>query len=468
MTNDRKSDLLKKLTRYEQTHLLDFWEQLSPQGQQQLAAQIENLDLDAMQKLVKQIEHAEDWGALAAQAESPPAIRLDDSQNPYSREEAWKRGTRALQDGKVGVILVAGGQGTRLGFPHPKGMFPLGPVSQRTLFEIHADRIIAASQRYGVTLPLYVMTSPATHQETVDYFAEHDNCGLPELRIFCQGTMPAVDAATGQLLLEAPDRLCESPDGHGGTLAALVRSGCLEEIKSNGIEQLFYLQVDNPLVDIGDPAFIGYHLLAGSEMTSQVIAKTDPQEKVGVVVAVDGVLRIIEYSDLPDEQAERRNADGSLSIWAGSIAVHVFDVAFLDRVKDSADALPFHRAHKIVPFLDSQGKRIEPVEPNAIKFERFIFDLLPLAKNGLVVEVDAADAFAPLKNARGAAKDTAETAQAAMLRQHRKWLEAAGVEVAAGARIEINPRFAADVAELRTKLSGGIQLDGEMYFGHSK
>ena len=181
------------------------------------------------------------------------------------------------------------------------------------------------------------MTSPATHEETVAFFAAHDRFGLPEedLIVFCQGTMPAVDAQTGRVLLAAPGQIAASPDGHGGMLAALDRSGALADIERRGIRHLFYFQVDNPLVDICGREFSGYHLLAQSEFSTQVIAKRDPLDRVGNVVQVDGRLMVIEYSDLPEEAANRRNADGSLRIWAGSIAVHVMDTALLRRLADA-------------------------------------------------------------------------------------------------------------------------------------
>ena len=276
--------------------------------------------------------------------------------------------------------------------------------------------------------------------------------------------MPAVDAATGKLLLADKDQLFLSPDGHGGTLAALDNSGSLADMKSRGVEWLFYFQVDNPLVEIADPELIGYHILSSSEMTSQVIAKTDPAEKVGVVVSVDDVTRIIEYSDLPDEDARRTLDDGSLALWAGSIAVHVFNVAFLESAKSQASALPFHNASKKVPFVDADGNKVEPAEPNATKFERFIFDLLPSAKNALVVEVAESEGFAPLKNAPGAPKDTEQSVKAAMVALHRGWAKSAGLEIADDAMIEINPKFAMDAAEFKTKLADKDSVDSGTYF----
>jgi UDP-N-acetylglucosamine/UDP-N-acetylgalactosamine diphosphorylase len=279
--------------------------------------------------------------------------------------------------------------------------------------------------------------------------------------------MPAVDAATGQLLLEAPDRLALSPNGHGGMLAAFAESGAMANAQGRGIRQLFYFQVDNPLVDIAGPEYIGYHILSDSEMTSQVIAKRDPLEKVGNVVDVDGRLMVIEYSDLPDDIARKTNADGSLAIWAGSIAVHVFDLEFLRRTKDKADSLPYHFAHKKVTHIGAAGRRVEPPRANAIKFERFIFDLMPAARNAIVVEVDPASAFAfaPLKNASGAAADTPDSVKAQICDLHRQWLREAGVEIADDVAVEIGPCLALDAEELRGKVRSGLKIAAPTYLG---
>jgi len=236
-------------------------------------------------------------------------------------------------------------------------------------------------------------------------------------------------------------------------------------MQRRSIRHLFYFQVDNPLVDVCWPEFLGYHLLAGSEFSSQVIAKQEPLEKVGNVVQdTDGVLKVIEYSDLPEDVARRRNPDGSLSLWAGSIAVHAMDLAFLGRMAETADSLPFHIAHKKVPQVDQSGRRVEPEQPNAIKFERLIFDLLPSAADAIVMEIDAAEGFAPLKNAPGAAHDTPEAVRAAMVAQHRRWLEAAGAEVADGVDVEIGPLWALNSAEVAEKTPPGTRVTEATYF----
>ncbi len=449
-----------------QSHLLAFWDQLDDVGRESLAEGIRRIDFELIDRLFR---HKDDEGnvrEMVATAEAPPAIRLDAAENAFKAEDARREGQRALAAGDLGVILVAGGQGTRLGFKHPKGMFPIGPVSGRTLFQLHVEKIVAAAQRYGVRIPLYLMTSPATHEETVRFFQDNDRFGLPQddLQVFCQGTMPAVDATTGKILLDAPDRIATSPDGHGGLLAALANGGILDDFDRRGIRQLFYFQVDNPLVDICGPEFIGYHLLAKSEMSTQVVAKQTPFDRVGNAVKVSETLRVIEYSDLPDDVAQRRNPDGSLAIWAGSIAVHVIDAALFQRAAGDAASLPFHLAHKKVAHVDPTGRRIEPQQPNAIKFERFIFDLIPLAANAIVVEVDPPDAFAPLKNAPGAERDTAQWVQAQMIAQHRRWLRQAGAEVADGVAVEICPLLALDPEELAQRLPPETSVTAPKYF----
>jgi UDP-N-acetylglucosamine/UDP-N-acetylgalactosamine diphosphorylase len=221
------------------------------------------------------------------------------------------------------------------------------------------------------------------------------------------------------------------------------------------------------LVGVCDAEFLGYHLLSGSEMSTQVVAKQTPRDNVGNVVEIDGRVRILEYSDLnplPDEIVLRQEADGSPVFWAGNIAVHVIDVAFLQRMAASSESLPFHVAHKKVPYVDEAGKLVEPEQPNAMKFERFIFDLLPAAERSIVMEVEEAAVFAPLKNAPGAQRDSPERVQAQMMALHRDWLRSAGVRVADDLPLEISPLFALDAEELRAKMNAGREVNAATYF----
>jgi UDP-N-acetylglucosamine/UDP-N-acetylgalactosamine diphosphorylase len=444
-----RDKLAAGLKPFRQEHLLRFWDELDAASREQLARQIEAIDFEQVAELFKGGAQSKDWGALSRRAEPPPAMRLADrkSGGKFSSKDARNRGTEALASGKIGVLLVAGGQGSRLGFDHPKGLFPIGPVSGASLLQIHFEKAIALARRHSVRVPVYMMTSPVTHEEQTGFLEGHDRFGLPaeDLIIFCQGTMPALDAKTGELLLAEKDSVFLSPDGHGGTVAALARSGAIDDMRRRGIEHLFYLQVDNPLTPIGDAEFIGYHLLAQSDLTSMAVAKQMPQDRVGNFAMIDGRMHVIEYIDLPDDVAEKRDQGGGLVFWAGSIAVHMFSVAFLERALTLKNALPFHVAHKKVPYIDEAGRLVEPQEPNALKFERFIFDLLPHANNPLVVEYAEAEVFAPLKNAPGAERDTPEYVQRFMVAQHRGWLEAAGTRVADGVPVEISPLWALDL-----------------------
>ena len=461
-----KLDLL--LDKHNQSHLLNFWDELTTDQQSQLAAQIEKIDFDLVDGLLneKAGEHA--WGDLASRAVVPPAITLEDFANEKSYDAAHAAGRTALANGQLGMVLVAGGQGSRLGFDHPKGMFPIGPVSDATLYQIHFEKVMARAEQFGAPVPMYVMTSPPTHDETTTFLQRHKFFGMnpDHVRIFCQGTMPAVDD-DGKLLLADKHTVFESPNGHGGTLAGLVDSGCLDHAQSLGVKHLFYGQVDNPLIQICDPAMIGYHITSGSEMTSQVVRKSDPLQKVGNVVDVDGRVQIIEYSDLPDENANEVDENGNLKIWAGSIAVHVFSVDFLQQCSCQAETLPFHRARKKVPHVDGSGEVVNPDQPNATKFERFIFDLLPFAKNSIVCEVDAADGFCALKNAPPAPAETEAHVRQAISDLHTRWLTAAGVKVAEGVKVEISPLYAVDADVVKEKFEPNSVVDQDTYFSNA-
>jgi UDP-N-acetylglucosamine/UDP-N-acetylgalactosamine diphosphorylase len=459
------NDLRQALLRAGQEHVLAWWDQLSSADREHLVSQLRLLDLDLLGRLSTRRDDA--YRVPTAQEISPvPVIPRDAPENPQRR----RQGEEALRRGEVAVLIVAGGQGSRLGFDHPKGMFPIGPVTRKTLFQIHVEKVRALDRRYGRVPPLLMMTSPATHDETVDFFKRHDNFGLPagEVHFFCQGTMPALDLATGRLLLEAPGSLFLSPDGHGGTLTALARSGLLDKMRVQGIRHIFYFQVDNPLVQVADPIFLGHHLAHQAEVSSKVIPKEGPKDRLGNFVQVNGRCTIIEYSDLPDELAHQTGADGRLRLWAGSPAIHWFDLDFLVRITGSDEALPFHVARKKVPYLDADGKVVQPAKENALKFERFIFDVLPLAERWTVVETGRREEFAPLKNASGA--DSPAEVEKALSIQAADWLAAASISVprnAAGAPtypLEVSPLLALDREEFVARADRQWRIDEPRYF----
>jgi UDP-glucose pyrophosphorylase len=463
-----KEQLLTQLAPFGQEHLLAHWDKLSESQRENLAAQIGNIDFAQLAELYKNRDHLIDVASMVRQAQEPPSYKLESDGNVISRSDAIQAGRDALAAGKVAVLVVAGGQGTRLGFDHPKGMYPIGPVGDTTLFQIHVEKIIARGKQYGKPIPFCVMTSPATHDETVEYFAKNNRFGLAEsqLLIFCQGTMPAVSLDNGRVLLAASDQIAMSPDGHGGMLAAFEKSGCLGDLLGRGVEMLFYFQVDNPLVDIANEEFLGYHILSRSELTSQVVRKQAPEDRVGNIVSIGDRLHVIEYSDLPCEFAERRNPDGSLEIWAGSIAVHIMGLDFLKQQAGNQASLPFHIAKKSVPYVDTNGNTVKPSEPNAIKFERFIFDLLPAAQNAAVVEVDLWYHFAPLKNASGAATDSPETVREQLSSVFAEWFGKVGVKTCSGIKIEISPLFANSPEVFAKRVEQGLVPEAKTGIDH--
>lgn len=408
-----------QLQQHGQSHLLAHWGHLTEAQRSNLLEDISKLNFAALDSLVASHVVAEQPFALPGEIEPAPFYPAQPDIDLVGRyADAVKRGVSLIRQNKVAAFTVAGGQGTRLGFDGPKGAFRISPVRGKPLFQLFAEYIRGTNQRYGADLRWYIMTSPRNDAATRACFEEHRHFGLsPErVRFFQQGVMPAF-SRDGRILLDQPDRIAFSPDGHGGSLLALRRSGALDEMAVAGIDHLSYFQVDNPLVKPIDPLFIGLHDLMKSEMSSKMIPKADDLERVGNFVVGDGKLMVIEYSDLPETLARARDEQGRRRYDAGSIAIHVLSRSFVERLTaDAASfALPWHRAIKKVPHIGADGKRVEPTEPNAIKLEAFIFDAIPLAKNPLVLQTVRAEEFSPVKNATGV--DSADTARRDMNRR---------------------------------------------------
>lgn len=435
-----RARLMEQLSSAGQQHLLRFWGEISDGARRELAHQLSNVDWGQLECLRKRNRGPQADAAFARAVPPTRIVRIPrTSKQLQQRDAAHSCGSDVLRAGRVAVVLVAGGQGTRLGFPLPKGMYPIGPVTGKSLFQMLAEKVVATSRRYQATIPYLIMTSESTHDATVKWFAENSYFGLDsvDVHFFQQGCLPVLDSETGKVLLAAKGRLCLSADGHGGVLAAIKRAGLFEKLRRQGVEYLFYHQVDNPLVRVCDPEFLGYHVLHESEASTKVIAKRTASEKVGVLVEIDGRTEIIEYSDLPSDLSSARHADDSLRFWAGNTAIHIFNRSFLEFVAAERGELPWHAALKKTPFVDDKGQLVQPTYENGLKFEQFIFDALPLADRALVVETERTEEFAPLKSPEG--ETSPVSVKRCVVDVAIGWMKAAGVDVPAGVPIEVSP-----------------------------
>jgi UDP-N-acetylglucosamine/UDP-N-acetylgalactosamine diphosphorylase len=448
--------LMERFARAGQGHVFAYWDRLGGAERSALVQQAAEIDLDELARLTRTLlGHSAAAIDLSGIEPAPYVPRPENGGDT----EAWARarvaGQEALRAGRVAAFTVAGGQGTRLGYDGPKGTFPVTPLKRKPLFQVFAEKIIAVGRCYGRPLHWFIMTSHANHAATEAFFAEHRFFGLDPSRVhfFRQGRMPAVDFE-GRILLESRGSIAMSPDGHGGSLRALRRSGALDLMRGEGVDTVSYFQVDNPLVRCVDPEFIGWHLLRGAEMSAKMVPKAYPEEKLGHFCSQRGRLVVIEYSDLPlAAQRETDPATGRLRYVAGSIAIHVLDRDFIDRMAREPAAgagpvLPFHRADKKIATIDAAGDPVRPGLPNGAKFEMFVFDALPFARSAVVIETQRADDFSPVKNAEGV--DSPRTAREDQLRQYARWLERVGAPVATDPTglpacvLEVSPLFGYD------------------------
>jgi UDP-N-acetylglucosamine/UDP-N-acetylgalactosamine diphosphorylase len=460
LTTNRIDAAREPLARHGQEHVLHFAAQLQPEQLDALMQQVRAIDLHSLSGLVEGHVKSRPAIALPARLEPAPFYAL---QWTHSAEagEMRRAGEELIRAGKVAAFTVAGGQGTRLGWRGPKGTYPATVVTGKPLFRVFAEQIVAAQKKYNCEIPWYIMTSPVNDAETRAFITDNNCFGLRRRNIFMfpQGVLPSFDMQSGRMLLSAKHEIAMNPDGHGGSIKALADSRAIDDMAGRGIEHISYFQVDNPLVKIIDPLFIGLHATArdsSGEMSSKMVAKAYPEEKVGVFCSADGKTTVIEYSDLPAELAQQRDAAGTLRFIAGSVAIHLISVAFVRAL--TADrhhfALPYHRAEKKVPYIDLEsGRLVEPDKPNAVKLETFVFDALPLAQRSIVLETSREEEFAPIKNADGV--DSPRTSHQLQSDRAGRWLEARGVNVprdAQGhvdAQIEISPLTALEPGDLK-------------------
>jgi UDP-N-acetylglucosamine/UDP-N-acetylgalactosamine diphosphorylase len=465
--NVKLHEKIERIYEERQDHIIRFWDSLNEQQRGNLLAQIDMIDFDLLSRLAKQA--LEENQAVSLEKMEPPEV-IDLKKRQYQDKEARITGAEAISQGKMAAFLVAGGQGTRLGFNAPKGMYPVTPVKKKSLFQLHAEKILASGNQHNVTIPWYIMTSLTNIDQTTNYFAENDYFGLAkeDIFVFVQDMIPAIDRE-GKLILDRPDHIFMNPNGHGGSIQALWKSGALVDMKNRGIDYVFYFQVDNVLTRICDPVYLGYHIQAGSEMSCKVVHKKYPEEKIGILGRFGNEMHMVEYSDLSKEDMYAKMKDESLKYWAGNIATHIFDRQFLERENEGGFKLPFHIAEKNIPYLDQNGDLIKPDDKNGIKFETFVFDALVDAKQTVCVEVERESEFSPLKNQDG--ENSPQTVRLALISNYAGWLENAGFEILRDddgyplVNIEISPLVSLQGEGMEAYQSQSKRIIDDLYIG---
>lgn len=443
-----KKQLFSRAREFGQEHVFRFWDDLSAEEKERLLDQVKSIDFEQLRKLTDMALSETGEESADMNLETTDIVSLKERQE--KDEEAIRIGEEALRKGHVAAFMVAGGQGSRLGFDGPKGIYPVTPVRKKPLFQVFSEKLTALQRRYDCTIPWYIMTSKVNHEDTITFFEEQNYFTLDgrQFMFFNQDMVPAIDRE-GKLILDAPDHIFMNPNGHGGSLKALWDSGAIDDMKSRGIQYIFYFQVDNVLTKIADPAFIGYHIMAGSEMSNKVVHKAYPEEKMGVICEINGKVGLVEYSDLSEEYMYARDEDGELKFWAGSIATHMINIDFVERENKHGFRLPFHVAEKNIPHINEKGETIKPEGKNGIKFETFVFDALLDTNKSISVEIERKKEFSPLKNKSG--MDSPETVFKDQISLFADWFRKAGFEIPVNEEgvpemtIEVSPLFAPDV-----------------------
>ncbi|CZS95130.1 hypothetical protein WAI453_011203 [Rhynchosporium graminicola] len=453
-------ELKEKYTKAKQEQVFAFYDELSVAEKAALFEQLSSFDPEHINTITDralnppaQTKDADKETGLEPLPESATASILDSKAEDI--EKWYDSGLDLIAENKVSVVLMAGGQGTRLGSSDPKGCFNIGLPSEKSLFQIQAERIRKvqhlAHKKSGkgeVVVPWYVMTSGPTRGPTEKYFQENNYFGLDKenVMIFEQGVLPCI-SNEGKILLESKGRVAVAPDGNGGIYQALVTSSVMGDMRKRGIQHIHAYCVDNCLVKVADPVFIGFSASKDVDIATKVVRKRNATESVGLILLKNGKPDVVEYSEIDKETAEAKDAKQPdvLKFRAANIVNHYYSFRFLESIPSWAHKLPHHVARKKIPHVDTEkGNTVKPEKPNGIKLEQFVFDCFPMLelKQFACMEVKREDEFSPLKNARGTGEDDPDTSKKDIMNQGKRWAQAAGATVVSSGSddgIEVSP-----------------------------
>lgn len=460
-TQTELDQLKEKYTKAKQEHVFTFYDTLSVPEKAALYEQLSNFDPEHINTITDRAlnppkpKDADKESGLEPLPESATASILDSKAKDI--EEWYQSGLDLIVGNKVAVVLMAGGQGTRLGSSAPKGCFNIGLPSSKSLFQIQAERIRKiqrlAEKKAGqgddkkVVVPWYIMTSGPTRGPTQTYFEDNNYFGLEKenVVIFEQGVLPCI-SNDGKILLETKGRVAVAPDGNGGIYQALVTS-VMGDMRKRGIEHVHAYGVDNCLVKVADPVFIGFSASKDIDIATKVVRKRNATESVGLIVLKNGKPDVVEYSEIDKETAEAKDPKQPdvLKFRAGNIVNHYYSFRFLESIPEWAHKLPHHVARKKIPYVDTEkGTTVKPEKPNGIKLEQFIFDVFPMLELNkfACMEVKREDEFSALKNAKGTGEDDQDTSKRDIMQQGKRWVQAAGATVVSEGEddgIEVSP-----------------------------
>ncbi|SHM26993.1 UTP--glucose-1-phosphate uridylyltransferase [Ruminococcus flavefaciens] len=409
INRDQAARILKD---YGQEHILKYFDELSENEKQELLSQIEIIDFSVLDNL----DAEKNSNTVRGKFEPLGAVTIEDIAS--NSDEYISAGVEAIKNGKAAAVLLAGGQGTRLGFDKPKGMFNIGVEKELYIFQCLINNLMDVVKLAGAWVPLYIMTSEKNHKDTTDFFKEKNYFGYAPkyVHFFIQDMAPSVDF-NGKILMESKSKISISPNGNGGWFSSLVRAGLLDEIKANGVEWINVFAVDNVLQRIADPGFIGAVIKSGLQSGGKVVSKASPDEKVGVLCLEDGMPSIVEYYEMTEEMRTLLNEKGELAYKYGVILNYLFNVKKLEEICDRK--MPVHVVDKKIPYMNENGELVKPTEPNGHKFETLVLDMVHMQDSCLAYEVVREKEFAPVKNATGV--DSVESA--------RELLEANGIKI---------------------------------------